>query len=186
MDAMFGLGRGATARDVMSAPAIACSEDATFEEIARLLADREISGMPVIDRHGTVVGVLSERDVARAWGSPLARLSLAHGTTTGPFLRKLRGVGGSGTRARHVMRTPAITAHPDTPVRTVASIMVKEGVNRLPVVRAGHLVGVVTRGDVLAYVAGSDHHLPELEEPPIVVGLDLNDPQDVLLLTKEA
>lgn len=186
MDHVFQYGRSPTARDIMSAPAIACSEDASFEEVARLLADREISGMPVVDHHGSVVGVLSEKDVARAWGSPIARLSLAHGSTNGPFLRKLRGAAGGGTRAKHVMRSPAITAHPDTPVRTVASIMVKDGVNRLPIVRAGRLVGVVTRGDVLAYVAGSDHRSPELEEPPVVVGLDPNDSQDLLLLTKEA
>lgn len=186
MDALFDRGRSSKARDIMSAPAIACSEDATFEEIVALLADREISGMPVIDHHGTVVGVLSERDIVRSWGAPLARLSLGSGTTTGPFLRKLRGVGGGATSAGQVMRSPAITAHPDTPIRTIASIMVKEQVNRIPIVRAGHLVGVVTRGDVLAYVAGSDHHSPELEEPPVVVGLDPHDPQDLLLLTKEA
>src|SRR5688500_12034625 len=75
------------ARQIMSAPAVACSEDATFEEVATLLTDREITGMPVVDRHGSVVGVISERDLAREWGGPLARLSIGRGTSTGPFLR---------------------------------------------------------------------------------------------------
>lgn len=158
------------ARQIMSAPALACSEDATFEEVATLLADREITGMPVVDRHGTVVGVISERDLARSWGGPLARLSIGHDTTTGPFLRKLRGVRDGSSRAKDVMRTPAITAHPDTPVRTVAEIMLSERVNRIPIVRSGRLVGIVTREDILSDVAGREHRTVAVEEPPVILG----------------
>lgn len=164
-------GPGHLARQIMSTPAVACSEDAMFEEVATLLADREITGMPVVDRHGSVVGVISERDLARAWGGPIARLSIGRGTTTGPFLRKLRGVRDGFSCAKDVMRTPAITAHPDTPVRTIAEIMLKERINRIPIVRSGRLVGIVTREDILADVAGREQRRARTtEDPPVIVG----------------
>lgn len=50
-------------RDVMTAPAVACTDEAFFEEVAEILADRDISGMPVVDSAGRVIGVISERDL---------------------------------------------------------------------------------------------------------------------------
>jgi CBS domain-containing protein len=66
------------AADVMTSPGLACREDALFEEVAELLADREISEVPVVDARDVVVGVISERDLAHALGGPLVRLALRH------------------------------------------------------------------------------------------------------------
>jgi len=159
--------------DIMSTPALACRPEAFFEEVAELLADREISGMPVVSGDGEVVGVVSERDLAHALGGPLIRLVLRRPVHTGPFLRS--PVAREGSRVQDIMTTPAMLAHPDTPVRTLAEIMVKEQVNRVPIVRANSLVGVVTRGDVLAAVAGIVQGSVKLVQPPVIIGSGLQD-----------
>ena len=161
------------ASDIMTTPALACRPEAFFEEVAELLADREISGMPVVSGDGEVVGVISERDLAHALGGPLMRLVLRRPVHTGPFMREPRAPAGS--RVQDVMTAPAVLAHPDTPVRTLAEIMVKEQVNRIPIVRANRLIGVVTRGDVLAAVADLVHGSVKPVQPPVIVGSGLRD-----------
>jgi CBS domain-containing protein len=156
------------AADIMSTPAIACRPDTFVEDVAELLADREISGIPVVNGDGEVVGVISERDLAHALGGPLMRLVLRGPMRTGPFLRD--PVSRNGGRVQGIMTIPAMLAHPETPVHTLADIMVKEQVNRIPIVRAHRLIGVVTRGDVLAAVAGLVHGGVKPEQPAIVVG----------------
>jgi len=156
------------AADIMSTPAIACRPDTFVEDVAELLADREISGIPVVNGDGEVVGVISERDLAHALGGPLMRLVLRGPMRTGPFLRD--PVSRNGGRVQDIMTIPAMLAHPETPVHTLADIMVKEQVNRIPIVRAHRLIGVVTRGDVLAAVAGLVHGGVKPEQPAIVVG----------------
>lgn len=162
--------RDLVAHQIMSSPAIACREEALFEEVAELLADREISGVPVVNKSGEVTGVVSERDIAHALGGPLVRLAIRRPVHSGPFLRLPRGVAPGARRVRDVMTTPAIVAHPETPLHTLAEIMVKERVNRIPIAHAGRLVGVVTRTDILGAVGGLDHRQVEMEEPPIVIG----------------
>lgn len=161
--------RELVARDIMSSPGIACREEAHFEEVAELLADREISGVPVVNRAGEVTGVISERDLAHALGGPLIRLAIRRPVHSGPFLRLPRGIAPGAQRVRDIMTSPAITAHPNTRMHTLARTMVKERVNRIPIVRAGHLVGVVTRNDILRAIVGLTDKRKD-EEPPVVVG----------------
>jgi CBS domain-containing protein len=159
---------GALARDVMTAPAIACRDEAFFEEVAEILAERDISGMPVVDRDGQVVGVISERDLAYALGGPMVRLALRrhnehplHGVADLP-----RGA----RRAREIMTTPALTVTTETHLEDVARIMSLHEVNRVPVVEDGRLIGVVTRGDVLGALAHLKHQPIDLTSPPVLVG----------------
>ena len=157
-----------TARDVMTAPAVACRDEAFFEEVAEILADRDISGMPVVDREGKVIGVISERDLAYALGGPMVRLALRrhnehplHGVAELP-----RGT----RRAKEIMTTPALTVPTDTHLEEVARLMRLHQVNRIPVVDEGTLVGVVTRGDVLGAIAHLEHQPIDLTSPPVLVG----------------
>ena len=156
------------AADIMSTPAIACRPETFFEEVAEILADRAISGMPVVNGDNEVVGVVSDRDLAHALGGPLMRLVLRRPVRSGPFLRAPSPR--EGSRAQDVMTAPAMLAHPETPIHTLAEIMVKDEVNRIPIVRAHRLIGVVTRGDVLAAVAGLVHGSVKPVQPAVVVG----------------
>jgi len=158
-----------SARDVMTAPAVACRAEAFFEEIAEILADRDISGMPVVDEADTVVGVISERDLAHALGGPMVRLALRR-HNHGPFMRQLKDMPRGTRRAKDVMTTPALIVGPDAPLAELARLMRVHQVNRIPVVDSGRLIGVVTRGDVLAAVAHLDHAEIDLTRPPVLVG----------------
>lgn len=157
-----------TARDVMTAPAVACRDEAFFEEVAEILAERDISGMPVVDRDGQVVGVISERDLAYALGGPMVRLALRrhnehplHGVAELP-----RGA----RRAKEIMTTPALTATAEAHIEDVARLMRLHQVNRIPLVEQGQLIGVVTRGDVLGALAHLEHQPIDLTSPPVLVG----------------
>jgi CBS domain-containing protein len=160
VDAGLGPGvtpaRGLTARDLMSAPAVACRDSAFFEEVAEILADNDISGMPVVNGAGRVVGVISERDLAHAVGGPMIRLALRRHShhrlpdDVGDLPRAAR-------RAQDIMTTPPLTAAPDTTLDEVAGLMRQHQINRVPVLEDGLLVGVITRGDVLAAIPRLQH-----------------------------
>ena len=163
--------REARARDLMTSPAIACRGEAFFEEVAEALADRDISGVPVVDAKNRVVGILSERDLAHALGSPLVRLAVRrHGD--GSVVRDIIDLPREERRAKHLMTTPAIVCRDDAPLSEVARSMAEHDVNRLPVVRDGRLVGVVTRGDVLRAVGGLERKTVARTAGSILIGAD--------------
>jgi CBS domain-containing protein len=159
---------GATARDVMTAPAVACREEAFFEEVAEILAERDISGMPVVNGEGEVVGVISERDLAHALGGPMVRLALRR-----PNDHRLSGVAElprGARRAKEIMTTPPLTVTGDASVEEAAGLMRLCEVSRIPVVEDGRLIGVVTRGDVLGALGHLEHAPIDLASPPVLVG----------------
>jgi CBS domain-containing protein len=156
---------GPVAADIMSRSVVACGEEATLQEIAGLLADREVSGIPVVDRADRVVGVISERDLADALGAPLIRLAVGHPMSTGSFLRQPC----LDKRAADIMSRPLVVCRPDTPLNEMASRMIDEQVNRLPVVEGDRLAGIVTRGDILSAVAEMGGVLREPPSLPTVV-----------------
>jgi CBS domain-containing protein len=158
-----------TAADVMSSPALACREDAFLEEIAEALADRAISGMAVVDEIDGLVGVVSERDLAHVLGGPLVRLAVRRGhgrkleESAGDLARDQR-------RAKHVMSTPPITVGPDATLPELAALMMKHEINRVPVLKDGRLVGLVTRGDLLGTMSGAHASAGLKLLPPVVIG----------------
>ena len=110
---------GPTAADVMTAPAVACRYEAFFEEIAEVLADRDISGMPVVDASGRVVGVISERDLAHALGGPMVRLAVRR-HNHGPITRSLGEMPREVRRAKDIMTSPPVTVGPDAHLDEIA------------------------------------------------------------------
>ncbi|MFB7591072.1 CBS domain-containing protein [Streptomyces sp. NPDC056169] len=107
---------------LMTDDVVTALPDTSFKELAKLLAEHGISGLPVVDEDDHVVGVVSESDL-------LARRALV---------------------ARDLMTVPAVTVHAEEPVADAARLMVRRGVERLPVVdEEERLVGIVTRRDLL-------------------------------------
>jgi CBS domain-containing protein len=156
------------ARDLMTAPAIACREEAFFEEVVETLAERDISGMPVVDSRGTVVGVISERDLAHALGGPMVRLALRRHNDH--RLHDVANLPRGARRAREIMTSPAMTVNGDAPIEEIARLMRVHQINRVPVIEDGSLIGVVTRGDVLAALAHLEHEPIDLDRPPVLIG----------------
>lgn len=147
-------------RDVMTTDVVTARLDTPLKEVARLLVERRISGVPVIDAAGQIVGVVSESDF-------VAREARAGETRAGSVLGRLgsvlspRSSGLSATTAQGAMTSPPITIRPDRPVSEAAAVMVRHRINRLPVVANGRLVGIITRADIVRAFARSDAELLE-------------------------
>ena len=159
------------ASDLMTSPVVACRASAFFEEVAESLADGDISGMPVVDDQGRLVGVISERDLAHALGGPLVKLAIRrHGS--GPSVESLSEIPREARRIKDIMSTHVVSAAPATSLRELAALTVAHDIGRIPIVRDGRLIGVVTRGDLLACLAGIPTRARHVPVASVVVGHD--------------
>jgi CBS domain-containing protein len=148
--------------EVMTRDVAVVSPAASLREVALLLSGRRISGAPVCDGTGQVVGVVSEADVlAKEEGPALdERSPLAWLVGDGRDRRKA-----AARTAGEAMTAPAITIEPRAHVAEAARTMIERGVNRLPVVDGGRLVGIVTRADLVRTFARSDEEVErEIEQ----------------------
>jgi CBS-domain-containing membrane protein len=125
----------ARVKDIMTTNVVAVRPDASHREMAGMLRAHRISGLPVVDAEGIVVGVVSETDL-------LTRRAAA------------------GRTAGDLMTRPAVTTDPDKLVSTVARLMSRRKLRRVPVVdRRGRLVGIVCRSDVLTVFSRPDEDI---------------------------
>jgi len=146
-----------TVRDVMSRRPITVGPDATLLDALVLMRGQKVSGLPVVDEVGKLVGVLSQRDVARALKSAGGIPEL-----TGPFDLLMVGLSGKGqlsvpvlrrileeTNVLDAMSTPPISISSDASLELAAETMRENEINRIPVLRGDRLVGIVTRNDLV-------------------------------------
>jgi CBS domain-containing protein len=145
--------------DVMTADVTTTSPETSLRALARTLGQHGISGMPVIE-DGVVVGVISEADV-------LAKTRCAPEDTRGR-LERLLHPGAPEDAAKHdaivvadAMTAPPITIESFCTVATAATRMLEHGVNRLPVLTGGALVGIVTRADIVRAFARPDGEIEQ-------------------------
>lgn len=145
-------------RDVMTHSVLSVRREAPLKEVALVLVDHRISGVPVVDVDGAVLGVVSEADLLmKERGAdavrhrPLARF-LGESRESRSQLAKLAAV-----TAGEAMTAPAVTIESGRRISEAAALMIARRVNRLPVVDDGRLVGIVTRADLVrAYVRSDD------------------------------
>lgn len=148
------------AEHIMTSTVIAVAPDTPLREVANLLLSNEISGLPVVEEDGNVVGMVTEADlIAKEEGTdPLARTEpiITVRSKTRRFFQAYKGL-----TAGDAMSSPAITARRETPVRELAASMRKHGIKAIPIVMDGRLKGLVTRRDVLKVFQRSDAELKE-------------------------
>ncbi|MBR0680299.1 CBS domain-containing protein [Roseomonas eburnea] len=124
--------------------------DAPLHIVARLLAERGVSGAPVVDADGRLLGMVTEGDLIRRLAakedSPTSWVRGLLSSAEGQAARFART---HGRRARDVMTTELATVTEDTPIERVAQILESKGIRRVPVVRDGVLVGIVARADLI-------------------------------------
>jgi CBS domain-containing protein len=138
--------------------------DASLKDAARELVEHEVSGMPVVDADGGLLGVISETDVLiKERGETLddrgalRRLLDRHASADE---RKLQA-----STAGEAMTAPAITVGPFWSIPGAAERMLAHGIKQLPVVSRGRLVGMVTRSDLVRAFARTDAEIgPEVRE----------------------
>jgi CBS domain-containing protein len=149
-----------TIQDVMTRSVVAVEPATPIRDVARLLVAHGISGLPVVDADGGVVGVISEGDLLVKEGGPdavphrpLARL-FGESRETEEALARVEA-----RTAGDAMTSPAVTIAADQPLNAAAALMVQRGIKRLPVTEGGRLVGIVTRADLMRAFLQSDEEL---------------------------
>jgi CBS-domain-containing membrane protein len=136
-----------TAGDLMSREVVAVPEGMPLREAARLLLQSRVSGAPVVDPAGRCVGVLSAADVVR--GVVRREPGAGHPGRLAADPEEL-----PGDEVRKHMTPDPVTVRPDTPLGTLARMMIDAGIHRVIVTDGGrHPVGVVSSTDVLAALA---------------------------------
>jgi len=138
------------AEDVMTRDVISIDPDATVLQAARLMLQHHISGLPVIDRDGTLVGVLSEGDFLRRRETRTER-------RRSRWLEFLMGPGkiaaeyshSHGSKVSEVMTPDVVTVDVTTPLEEIVDVMERRRVKRVPVICGSQVVGIVTRSNLM-------------------------------------
>jgi CBS domain-containing protein len=162
---------------VMTARPVMATESTGFKEIAGLMAEYRISAVPVVDEAGRLVGLVSETDL-------LLKETFATGDDRRHLLesgRKRRERAKAGALlARDLMSSPAVAIGPSALITEAARLMHDRNVKRLPVVDDdGHLVGIVTRGDLLRVFLRPDSQIREEVVEGLIVKTLWMDPNNL-------
>jgi len=145
------------AKELMTTDVVVVEPDAVVAEIAKLLLGHSISAVPVVDASGKPVGMVSEgdligrddaeRDARRAWWLGLMA------DDGKPAADRVASVSDRDATAKDVMTAPVVTVTEDTDARKIARLLAAYRIKRVPVVRDGRVVGIVSRGDLLRALA---------------------------------
>lgn len=145
---------------LMSRPVIAVHPDTPVSEIARTLLDHNITGAPVVESDGHLVGIVTESDLvvrnANVHFPTFLQILDARIYLTSPhrFEEALRRA--LGTTAADVMTQEVFTVKPDDEVSDAATLMVDHGINPIPVVEDGRVIGIVSRSDIIRHILAQD------------------------------
>ncbi|MBM4406779.1 MAG: CBS domain-containing protein [Chloroflexi bacterium] len=144
------------ARDIMNSPVVSIPDDATVGQAARLMLDKGYSALPVVNQKGKVVGIITHTD----FGLHERRLPM----TEEPLYTLLGAWATPGNMdevaamirsrpVKDVMSKPVVAVQESAPIGEVASLMLRNKVRRLPVLRGESLVGIIASHDFLKLVA---------------------------------
>ncbi len=149
-----------TVADIMTHNPIVVQPETPLKQAIKIMADRHISGLPVVDGAGKLVGVISDSDLL--WQEtgveppPYIMLldSIIYLENPATYEKDLRKA--MGLTVKEVMSDRPISVKPDKPLRAAAQLMQKYHIHRLPVLDdAGKLIGILTRGDIIGSMAAS-------------------------------
>jgi len=149
-------------KDVMSKPVTTITLDTPVKDAAAMLADKNISGAPVMDGD-RIVGIFTEADVLRSLKTMKKDLRLVYPSisslgiafqedvTQREILEAYEEIG--NLPVKDVMSREVVTVDADIPLNDAISKMVLKGIHRLPVIEKNTLVGIITRGDIIRGLA---------------------------------
>ena len=141
-------------KDVMTSPVISVAPDATVGEIATLLLKRSISAVPVLDGYGQLVGIVSEGDLVRRPESGTERRPSWWLALLGDSDQQVNDYAKShGRRAADVMTREVVSVNEHATLASIATLLEKHRIKRVPVLRDGRVVGIVSRANLLQGLA---------------------------------
>lgn len=141
------------AKDIMTTDVVTIKKDATIQGIAKLLTEKRISGVPVVDDNGKVLGIVTKKDLIYkdvdlkfpSYVEVLGGVFFVEGIKH--YEEKLKKL--LANKAEDIMTSKVTTIAEDIDVKSIAEIMIEKGINRLPVVKNDKLIGIVSRGDIV-------------------------------------
>jgi len=142
----------------MTREVVSIRPEASVEELAKLLEEHRISGVPVLDKTGGLVGVVTQSDLVQRSREdlelpPALNILDFHLFLEMPSHFKKRLEKLLGNKVRDVMTADPVSIAPDTPVNEIAGLMTAQGVHTLPVLAEGKLVGIVGKLDLIRGLA---------------------------------
>ncbi len=150
------------AHQIMTRPVITVTPETTVVEAANIMLQRHVSGLPVVDAAGKLVGIVSEGDFIR-------RSEIGTQRKRGRWLKLIFGPGKAATDFVHehggkigeIMTTEPLTVTEDTDLEKIVQLMEKNNIKRLPVTRGDQIVGIVSRSNLLQAVASLARQIPD-------------------------
>lgn len=140
-------------KEIMKTDVITVKEEATIQEIAQILTDNKISGVPVVGDEGNLVGMVTEGDLLHKETNP--RIPKFFGIIGGIIYfggvdqYKEDFIKLAALKASEIMTTKVITVSRDTEIGAAASLMIEHNIKRLPVTEDGKIMGIVSRADII-------------------------------------
>ena len=148
------------ARDVMVSPVITVKPSSSVKEVATTLLERRISAVPVVDDQGKLVGIISEGDLMhRSEAGTERQRSWWLLGWTGDETLAAEYVKAHARKVADVMTRNVITATPETPLHEIAALLERNSIKRVPIVKDGQLVGIVSRANLIQAVASTSKQL---------------------------
>jgi CBS domain-containing protein len=144
------------AKDVMTSPVVSVDPDSTVTEAVRIMLTRRISGLPIADKNGRLVGVVTEGDFLRRAETGTQRqrprwleFIVGPGRLASEYARS------HGRKVSEIMTADPVTVTEDTPLEEVVRLMEKRQIKRVPVVRGDAMVGIISRANLLHALAST-------------------------------
>jgi CBS domain-containing protein len=158
------------AKDIMTTAVVTVDPKSTIAQAIRLMLQRKISGLPVVDAAGHVVGMVTEGDLLR-------RAETGTERHRPRWLEFLLGPGylaeeythTHGRKVEEVMTPSPVTAGEDTSLDEIVRLMEKRQIKRVPIMRGERLVGIVSRANLLHALAGLSHELKPASQGDISI-----------------
>jgi CBS domain-containing protein len=166
-------------REVMTTAPVTADRSMTYKQVVRLMTDRRVNAVPVVDSSGRVLGVVSEADVLRKEEGTPRRFG------AGLVRRRRESRRAEARTVGELMTSPAITIHPDAPLGAAARLMNAHHIRRLPVVDgSGMLVGVVSRRDLMKVFLRPDAEI-QAQVRDVLNGILLADARGITVVVHE-
>ncbi|MEM2954785.1 MAG: CBS domain-containing protein [Candidatus Nanoarchaeia archaeon] len=141
--------------EIMTKEVTTVPPDMSVKEVAKKLFEMQISGLPVVDNEGRVVGMITEKDIIATalpkFIEDKDMVDFSYILNEEPFRKNIAEF--ENLKVRDIMRKDVLCVSEDTPVPEVARLMLTKKVRRIPVLRDKKLVGIIARSDIVKVIA---------------------------------
>ncbi len=149
-----------TAKDIMTTKVITISKDTTIGELSRILLKNKISGLPVVDDEGKLIGMVTDADIITEDMEPMSPIYFDPLIISYAFIENFEKYQKDAkeyleTKVEEIMAKRVKSVKKETPVSEIARIMVKDKINRIPVIdEKNKVIGIVARADIIKSMVG--------------------------------